>query len=119
MRVELGKKHYAIWNRSLQINFYVDDTAFTGVHINYNTVTIGGNYSVDNPPPQTYALQVLLDHFAAPDCDTVSHCPACGEPSDYCLGHGPMGDAQGYAILALHDDGVHSMCHRFSDCREV
>lgn len=26
-------------------------------------------------------------------------CPACGEESDYCLGHGPIGDPAGAAIL--------------------
>ena len=45
-------------------------------------------------------------------------CPACGEFIDYCQGHGPMGDPQGYAVLRLHDDDIHSLCHHLSDCRE-
>ena len=45
-------------------------------------------------------------------------CPACGDHIDYCQGHGPMGDPQGYAVTRLHDDGVHSLCHPASDCRE-
>ena len=28
-----------------------------------------------------------------------SVCPACGEPIDYCQGHGEIGDPEGYAIL--------------------
>lgn len=45
-------------------------------------------------------------------------CPACGDHIDYCQGHGPMGDPQGYAVIRLHDDGIHSLCHHASDCRE-
>lgn len=41
----------------------------------------------------------------------VAHCPACGEPIDYCQGHGEIGDPVGAAILAAHDDGDHSRCH--------
>lgn len=38
-------------------------------------------------------------------------CPACGDPIDYCQGHGVMGDPEGFVILALHDEGDHSRCH--------
>jgi hypothetical protein len=41
----------------------------------------------------------------------VERCPACGEPIDYCQGHGEIGDPGGCAILAAHDDGDHSGCH--------
>lgn len=41
----------------------------------------------------------------------VSRCPACGDPIDYCLGHGEIGDPAGAAILADHDAGVHDRCH--------
>lgn len=37
-------------------------------------------------------------------------CPACGEPIDYCQGHGPSGDPIGFAILEAHDAGEHSQC---------
>ena len=37
-------------------------------------------------------------------------CPACGQPSDYCQGHGPSGDPVGFAILADHDDDIHVNC---------
>lgn len=38
-------------------------------------------------------------------------CPACGQPIDYCQGHGPSGDPAGFAILQAHDDDDHSRCH--------
>lgn len=41
----------------------------------------------------------------------VSRCPACGDPIDYCQGHGEIGDPEGYAILQAHDDGNHLGCH--------
>lgn len=40
----------------------------------------------------------------------VGMCPACGEAIDYCQGHGPMGDADGYLILHLHERGIHDRC---------
>jgi hypothetical protein len=46
-------------------------------------------------------------------------CPACGEPVDYCQGHGPMGDPVGYAIIELHNDDEHSLCHPESDCQDA
>lgn len=49
------------------------------------------------------------------DSDGVAHynngCPACGQPIDYCQGHGEIGDPQGAAILAAHDEGNHMLCH--------
>lgn len=39
-------------------------------------------------------------------------CPACGSVIDYCQGHGPIGDYEGYAVLIAHDDDdVHIYCH--------
>lgn len=46
-------------------------------------------------------------------------CPACGVVSDYCSGHGSIGDPEGYAIIRLHDAGLHGMCHDLSDCVSV
>ena len=115
MRVQLAHNHHATWNGSLTINYYADD-------YNYDCITIGGVYTTDNPPSQLKAFQTLLQHLA--DRDTVSQfqeigpCPACGDHIDYCQGHGPMGDPQGYAVIRLHDDGVHSMCHRLADCED-
>jgi hypothetical protein len=43
-------------------------------------------------------------------------CPACGDPADYCQGHGPSGDPRGYALLTAHDAGDHSRCARIADC---
>jgi hypothetical protein len=45
------------------------------------------------------------------DCEGISLCPACGEPIDYCQGHGPIGDPFGAAILNRHDSGAHELCH--------
>lgn len=45
------------------------------------------------------------------DPEPVSCCPACGDPIDYCQGHGEIGDPAGRAILDAHDDGDHSQCH--------
>lgn len=41
----------------------------------------------------------------------VAICPACGQPIDYCQGHGALGDSAGAAILDRHDDGDHGGCH--------
>jgi hypothetical protein len=41
----------------------------------------------------------------------IARCPACGDPIDYCQGHGEMGDPVGFAILAAHDGGDHTGCH--------
>lgn len=48
----------------------------------------------------------------------VSRCPACGDPIDFCRGHGEIGDPDGRAILDAHDDGDHSQCHP-NGCDEV
>lgn len=37
-------------------------------------------------------------------------CPACGSPTDYCQGHGEIGDPTGFAILQAHDGGDHAGC---------
>lgn len=42
--------------------------------------------------------------------ESVSNCPACGDPIDYCQGHGVMGDPIGASILSAHDDGYHGRC---------
>lgn len=56
------------------------------------------------------------DDMVCESCHEFAICPACGNPIDYCQGHGPMGDSQNYAILQLHDDDIHHMCHASSDC---
>jgi hypothetical protein len=40
-----------------------------------------------------------------------SRCPACGDPIDFCLGHGPLGDPAGASILDRHDGDDHSRCN--------
>ena len=56
----------------------------------------------------------VLDSFEDCDPDWIADCPACGEPADYCTGHGEIGDPKGAALLAAHDDNDHSMC--VADC---
>lgn len=46
-----------------------------------------------------------------PEPDPISTCPACGDPIDYCSGHGEIGDPAGFRILQLHDDDDHTECH--------
>ena len=41
----------------------------------------------------------------------MSLCPACGQPIDYCRGHGEIGDPIGHRTLQLHDIDNHARCH--------
>jgi hypothetical protein len=43
-------------------------------------------------------------------CEDTSVCPACGDPFDYCQGHGLIGDPDGAIVLAQHDQGIHTGC---------
>lgn len=45
------------------------------------------------------------------EAESVSRCPACGDPIDYCQGHGAIGDPIGHSILSAHDDGYHGRCN--------
>jgi hypothetical protein len=58
----------------------------------------------------------VTDDETDDEYESVSLCPACGEPSDYCQGHGELGDPSGFAILAAHDNGDHSQCVEEADC---
>jgi hypothetical protein len=60
------------------------------------------------PNPVTGVLELQCDGCAGED---YARCPACGEPVDYCAGHGPIGDPAGAAILDAHDNGDHAGCH--------
>lgn len=84
-----------------------------------------GAYSKDADAPETglpseesvtcESCHTVHDPFE--ECDEYEEdvyepgCPACGDPIDYCQGHGEIGDPAGFAILAAHDDGDHSGCH--------
>lgn len=46
------------------------------------------------------------------------YCVVCGEHSDYCQGHGEIGDPDGYAILMAHDNDGHSKCNP-AGCDEI
>ena len=41
-------------------------------------------------------------------------CPACGNVTDYCQGHGEIGDPAGFAILRAHDNDDHSGCWQYA-----
>lgn len=43
--------------------------------------------------------------------DDYPGCPACGEPIDYCQGHGEIGDPEGHAVLVAHEEGQHALCN--------
>ena len=51
---------------------------------------------------------VLYPHNA---CEAGDRCPACGDITDFCYGHGEIGDPAGYAILAKHDADDHTDCY--------
>ena len=48
--------------------------------------------------------------------DAYPICPACGNPIDYCTGHGVSGDPAGWSTLNAHDNGDHSLCHEAASC---
>ena len=61
---------------------------------------------------------VAEDYDMRADWETVSRCPACGDPIDYCQGHGLIGDPIGHLTLQAHDKGRHEWCNAFG-CEEV
>lgn len=69
--------------------------------------------------PDCYHIDCDEDDGAIHGCGASEpRCPACGQPIDYCQGHGPIGDPWGYVILAAHDDDNHKACHELADCRK-
>ena len=49
--------------------------------------------------------------------DRYEHeCPACGDPSGYCQGHGEIGDPVGFEILKRHDNSDHTECWETGHC---
>ena len=65
-------------------------------------------HEIDGAGTDVYVAQ--RDEAGYLDAD-YGCCPACGDPIDYCQGHGEIGDPAGFAILMAHDDGDHSGCH--------
>ena len=61
--------------------------------------------------------EVNKDHDFSGDCiaTVFERCPACGEVIDYCLGHGEIGNPEGFTILQAHDAEDHSGCVKVSD----
>lgn len=55
------------------------------------------------------AVNTYRRHGKIAEADDVARCPACGDPIDYCRGHGA--GSMGQFILDLHDDDDHSECH--------
>lgn len=54
-----------------------------------------------------HASDIWCDNCAA----VTERCVACGEPIDYCQGHGEIGDPIGFAIIGAHEGGNHRKCH--------
>lgn len=46
----------------------------------------------------------------------LGQCTYCGDPNDYCLGHGDITDPPGFEALIAHDQGDHTLCHQ-DGCR--
>lgn len=49
-----------------------------------------------------------------PDYDAISFCIICGDPIDYCWGHGESGNI----LLQAHDSEDHTHCHP-NGCEEA
>lgn len=58
-----------------------------------------------------HVLESATDWMASIDHDDDPHCPACGEPIQFCPGHGEYADPMGARTLADHDSGDHTSCH--------
>lgn len=41
---------------------------------------------------------------------TADNCFVCGEPWQYCSGHGEIGDPEGFRVVIAHNKGDHSGC---------
>lgn len=73
------------------------------------------------PEPATLAeLEAATDRAAANLAelfgdgeadDDGERCPVCGDPADYCQGHGETGDPRGWRKMIAHDHGDHTECH--------
>jgi hypothetical protein len=67
---------------------------------------------LNETPEADDGARVNLDEYSDGAFDSRGPaCPACGDPIDYCQGHGEIGDPAGFAILAAHDDDDHSGCN--------
>ena len=42
--------------------------------------------------------------------ELITYCLVCGEPGDYCGGHGAIGDPDGWRILMHHLQDNHEGC---------
>ncbi len=43
--------------------------------------------------------------------EIYERCPHCGDPIDYCPGHGMISDPLGRQVLVDHEQGEHGRCH--------
>lgn len=86
----------------------------------YEYVTICGQSPHPSGDPERVTLFTIVVTRPAPWTDHDEYgsmCPACGDPIDYCPGHGELGDAYNNSILAMHDNGNHDECHVNSECK--
>ena len=87
---------------------------------------LGPRYCCLSYPGQVHTERCILRRTPSPKGITsmnetyteVALCPACGNPVDYCDGHGVIGDPVGWGKLRAHDKGDHSACHEAADCHE-
>lgn len=75
-------------------------------HVNYPHNHDGDLYDC---PPCEVIMAERCELFVSGDANG-ERCPACGEYIDYCQGHGPIGDPDGYAAIQAHERGDHSVC---------
>jgi len=58
----------------------------------------------------------MATELVATDDDLIAfpygevRCCVCGDPSDYCQGHGEIGDPVGFETIQRHEEGDHSEC---------
>lgn len=63
-------------------------------------------------------MDAFVDQMPQPEPpERGEPCPACGMTTDYCSGHGEIGDPDGAFILQMHDEEIHEACHWQSLCR--
>lgn len=77
-----------------------------------------GGWTIHHVTDDQYEVLKAIQPEAREDeyAEVDSRCPTCGEPIDYCQGHGEIGDPEGYANQVRHDAGDHSGCFEGDVC---
>ena len=115
------------WGGSIYVDLLVDGSSVDVINISDELEAFKERFG-HRPTPWDLVRWVDLDEMARPiinaaqgdededEDEDEDHCPACGDIADYCAGLGEIGDPEGAAILAAHDNDDHSGCHRLADC---